>query len=259
MADADANLHSQLHFTSTTRCEAFAPNRLRITKCMDCMHAIDAHAPDAVSTSHIEAVLAARSPANAIFSFPPAGPEGKGGTLFLGGFRACTRAPLEEMGIRGVVNTAHKLESFFVKWGNGLDDVLSDLDIELHRVPWVDDPEHEIDDADVDAAVLFLSTLLISGQSVLVHCAQGKSRSTTLTLAAMMLLDPSISLQDALSIVQSSRPLAQPNPGFLSYLSSLQDSPTRPTRSSTLWAHLSDSVSDHSDLTAPLFSFHLPH
>jgi dual specificity phosphatase 12 len=48
--------------------------------------------------------------------------------------------------------------------------------------------------------------------------AMGKSRSVTVTLAYLLSTRPSLNLQSALELVRSSRPIAEPNDGFMAQL-----------------------------------------
>ena len=52
---------------------------------------------------------------------------------------------------------------------------------------------------------------------ILVHCFAGKSRATTFTLAYMIAMR-GMNLKDALELVWTVRPIAAPNPGFMTQL-----------------------------------------
>ncbi len=77
-----------------------------------------------------------------------------------------------------------------------------------------------IDDLDfpgiewLDRAANFVAGCHILGQSVLVHCMEGHSRSGMVVIAAHMKICR-WSLADALTYVQSKRPGTQPNPKFM--------------------------------------------
>ncbi|KAH8821214.1 protein-tyrosine phosphatase-like protein [Xylogone sp. PMI_703] len=53
---------------------------------------------------------------------------------------------------------------------------------------------------------------------VLVHCAMGKSRSVTIVLAYMLRQNPTLTVSEALELVRKSRPMAEPNEGFMAQL-----------------------------------------
>ncbi|RAH74322.1 dual specificity phosphatase YVH1 [Aspergillus aculeatinus CBS 121060] len=85
----------------------------------------------------------------------------------------------------------------------------------------------EVDDVDDEnllehfpAAVKFIQSGLDSGGAVLVHCAMGKSRSATVCIAYMLHQQRSaLTPQSALAIIRESRPLCEPNDGFMEQLS----------------------------------------
>jgi protein-tyrosine phosphatase len=55
---------------------------------------------------------------------------------------------------------------------------------------------------------------LIDNNKILIHCFAGKSRATSFTIA-YLIHKFKMSLKDALILVRSVRPIAEPNPGFI--------------------------------------------
>ncbi|KAL2073205.1 hypothetical protein VTL71DRAFT_10529 [Oculimacula yallundae] len=53
---------------------------------------------------------------------------------------------------------------------------------------------------------------------VLVHCAMGKSRSVTVTIAFLLRKYPHLTVKSALELIRESRPIAEPNDGFMAQL-----------------------------------------
>ncbi|TVY83125.1 Tyrosine-protein phosphatase yvh1 [Lachnellula suecica] len=53
---------------------------------------------------------------------------------------------------------------------------------------------------------------------VLVHCAMGKSRSVTITIAYLLRQYPEHTVESALSLIRETRPIAEPNEGFMEQL-----------------------------------------
>lgn len=53
---------------------------------------------------------------------------------------------------------------------------------------------------------------------MLVHCAMGKSRSVAITMAYLLRQYPKQTVASALSLVRESRPIAEPNDGFMAQL-----------------------------------------
>ncbi|KAE8390636.1 tyrosine protein phosphatase yvh1 [Aspergillus alliaceus] len=85
----------------------------------------------------------------------------------------------------------------------------------------------EVDDVDDEnllehfpSAIKFIQSGLDAGGGVLVHCAMGKSRSATICVAYMLHQQPRVlTPQSALDIIRQSRPLCEPNDGFMNQLS----------------------------------------
>ncbi|KAG9238396.1 protein-tyrosine phosphatase-like protein [Amylocarpus encephaloides] len=59
---------------------------------------------------------------------------------------------------------------------------------------------------------------LEAGGKVLVHCAMGKSRSVTITIAFLLRKYPDLTVTSALELVKQARPMAEPNDGFMAQL-----------------------------------------
>ncbi|KAL5050331.1 hypothetical protein BDW71DRAFT_123915 [Aspergillus fruticulosus] len=84
----------------------------------------------------------------------------------------------------------------------------------------------EVDDLDDEnllehfpSAIKFIQSGLDAGGSVLVHCAMGKSRSATVCIAYLLHRQRSaFTPQSALALLRESRPLCEPNPGFMEQL-----------------------------------------
>ncbi|KAG9840449.1 dual specificity protein phosphatase 12, partial [Aureobasidium melanogenum] len=86
-----------------------------------------------------------------------------------------------------------------------------------HMVIEVDDVEDENLLEHFPAATRFIEDGLASGGAVLVHCAMGKSRSATCVIAYLM-QKYHISPAEALEQIRQSRPLCEPNEGFMKQL-----------------------------------------
>ena len=61
------------------------------------------------------------------------------------------------------------------------------------------------------------------GNSCLIHCAQGKSRSVAIAISFIAVAD-NISINSALSNVKKCRKMADPNPGFMDQLQTFERS-----------------------------------
>ena len=82
-------------------------------------------------------------------------------------------------------------------------------------LPIYDTPEFDIKSTFVEA-IMFVKDGLQNG-SILVHCNAGISRSSTIVIAYIM-KERGESLQSALELVKTARPIAKPNPGFMKQL-----------------------------------------
>jgi protein-tyrosine phosphatase len=61
------------------------------------------------------------------------------------------------------------------------------------------------------------ATAISNGGKVLVHCAQGRSRSASMVIAYLM-KQQHMSFHQALSQVKEARPIISPNEGFMAQL-----------------------------------------
>ena len=59
-------------------------------------------------------------------------------------------------------------------------------------------------------------------RQVLVHCAQGVSRSSAICAAWLMSRNSGLSLEQALGLIRKARPMAQPNMGFTAALKAIE-------------------------------------
>lgn len=124
--------------------------------------------------------------------------------LFLGGFKAADNAAEHRrLGITHIVNaTSHRLDAPHAKvLCLHLKDCDGNQDISCHF--------HSVNE--------FLNEALDAGCAALVHCVRGVSRSTALVCAYIMSRSE-LDVDQALSLVRQSRPVANPRAGFVSQL-----------------------------------------
>jgi hypothetical protein len=197
---------------SNFRSNPFARTGKIVRKCVDCGEDISAHHRDAVSLVSVRKVVESNS------KIPNEISRG----LFLGGFQAAMNVKfLKDENVKLVVNTAGTaLERHFPSFGKLIESpVFSELGIDLVRCEWVDSVEQEIHLEEIQFLIVKIYETLHRGHAVLVHCAQGRSRSSTLILAYLMSTTP-MAYNEALEHVQSKRSMAQPNEGFEKQLKS---------------------------------------
>eukprot|EP00933_Yihiella_yeosuensis_P081178 TRINITY_DN94735_c0_g1_i1.p1 TRINITY_DN94735_c0_g1~~TRINITY_DN94735_c0_g1_i1.p1 ORF type:complete len:335 (-),score=55.24 TRINITY_DN94735_c0_g1_i1:39-1043(-) len=158
-------------------------------------------------------------------------PEDAVPSLYLGGFKCVANLKfLEKNNIKFIVNTAKDLDSFFVNHKKAVAAARNHpgLQVEFFECNWEDCASQKLETETLEALIRFIDQALRSGASVLVHCAQGKSRSSTAVLAYLLASNSAerdgkmLSVKGALRYVQRARRMAQPNGNFLQQLESLQ-------------------------------------
>ena len=89
--------------------------------------------------------------------------------------------------------------------------------IEVLTLNWADDEEQVLEAEVLCRTIQFIHDARQAGGSVLVHCAQGKSRSAATTVSYIAALE-GISVDAALLRVKAQRRMAQPNKSFMRQL-----------------------------------------
>eukprot|EP00271_Cylindrocystis_brebissonii_P007418 TRINITY_DN20940_c0_g1_i1.p2 TRINITY_DN20940_c0_g1~~TRINITY_DN20940_c0_g1_i1.p2 ORF type:complete len:159 (+),score=40.68 TRINITY_DN20940_c0_g1_i1:486-962(+) len=122
--------------------------------------------------------------------------------LFLGNcFAARAKTKLQACGIRHIVQAAEELGS-----------PPFPADFEYTVVNVVDYDTENIGEH-FDRCIAAISKAREQGQGVLVHCAMGISRSSTIVIAYLM-ATRGMTLATAFDLVKAARPIICPNPGF---------------------------------------------
>merc|ERR1711972_415868 len=111
------------------------------------------------------------------------------------------------------------LEAHFPKFRP--DPLYSRLSIEKLQFEWTNSADATITREEIDKACEAIRSTLGAQKSVLVHCAQGQSRSGTVVVAFMSRTSR-MSVEEALRAVQAKRAMAQPNDHFMRCLSAMQ-------------------------------------
>mmetsp|Transcript_11681 Transcript_11681/g.28779 ORF Transcript_11681/g.28779 Transcript_11681/m.28779 type:complete len:230 (-) Transcript_11681:175-864(-) len=210
----------QLTFSGRSKCEAFEPNIFARQKCRACGAQLRDHKREAVKdVGHIQAAIEADSkstPASLVYC-----DEKTGSKLWQGGFMACRVKFLKAHKIESVVNTAKNLDSFFVKWGKRELPKVKERGVEILDLGWIDSESQNLwreekFDQLVQSAK-FIDAAMSNEKSVLVHCAQGKSRSSAATIAFLM-SKCGTSADESLKMLKDKRKMAQPNANFMKQL-----------------------------------------
>jgi len=91
-----------------------------------------------------------------------------------------------------------------------------DIQISYCRIPIIDDNSQPIGHT-FNEAFSFIERAKSTGSNVLIHCAQGRSRSVAITAAYVMKYE-GMTYEQALQHIQKARQTAQPNAGFTKQL-----------------------------------------
>ena len=136
--------------------------------------------------------------------------------LFLGSREAAERpaAVLRALGIDTVVNCTRDGAA------DGVPCAHAEAGLEYCRVG-----VHDNESADISSYLSIASGLIAArrgaGSGVLVHCQMGRSRSATITIAALMVAE-GLSRDAAYLRVKGARPMAEPNQGFWEQLAQFE-------------------------------------
>eukprot|EP00455_Lapot_gusevi_P056251 TRINITY_DN9311_c0_g1_i1.p1 TRINITY_DN9311_c0_g1~~TRINITY_DN9311_c0_g1_i1.p1 ORF type:complete len:244 (-),score=40.61 TRINITY_DN9311_c0_g1_i1:126-857(-) len=128
-------------------------------------------------------------------------------TLYLGNEANAVNANnLQALGITHVVNMAIQSKKYH-------EGQFTYMHVRIYDVPEAELP--------ILQCLQFISDAIAGGGRVLVHCLEGRSRSASIVIAYLM-HSQKLSYQDALALVRSKRPIAEPNEGFAEQLRRFQ-------------------------------------
>ena len=232
----EGNLSSQINFLGDANCPVFTPNPFRKNFCTACQSRIQHHsvATDEQIKAAIEYAVDKGTPlllmfvSSLLMIFLSKVPSRVWSTeantsLYVGGFKAALNLEfLESNKIGCIVHAAHGLEHQF---GSKVQALFRNRRknmpyIQEMMVAWNDSMDQRIDPQYLEGLLNAISES-ISDKSVLIHCAQGKSRSVLIAVAFIARTE-GISVRNALLKVQEQRKMAQPNPNFMNQLFSLE-------------------------------------
>jgi len=189
--------------------------------CIECMQLIGKHRKEAVADE--KQLLAAFEYSQKGATTPStiiAREEGQG-ALLLGGFRCVMDLPPT---VTNVVNTAQGLEMFGPKYVSRKKEVIASGKVEFLELDWLDVEGQSIL-PDLEKSLLFIEKARLKGGDVLVHCAQGKSRSGTLVLAYCLAKFDTLNFEQVYTLVKTKRAMVEPNVGFMQQLKAFAGSP----------------------------------
>jgi atypical dual specificity phosphatase len=139
--------------------------------------------------------------------------------LWIGSCRALQPSVLASCGIRNVINTAKELKKGGIDWAG-----LKRAGVVVMHVPWEDNFIQQIFPSKaLNDAIAHIDQIMARGEHVLVNCAMGRSRSTSLALA-YLIIRKGMTYDQALAQAQSKRPICQPNQMFEQQLRNVENS-----------------------------------
>lgn len=215
-------------FTGDSLCESFSGHSLKANMCTSCMKEISKHRKNVVKDEDLIKALECTQKGERIPSLILEKDKGLG-ALYLGGFKAVTNKDfVTQVNLKGVVNTAGNalFALFGRKFKATYEGAIQSNSIDYLSVDWEDSLQFNIPEQDLATVLRHIHKVRTRGEAVLVHCAQGKSRSTTAVISYLMSIQ-NTTFQETLSFVQSKRKMAEPNPHFMKFLSRFESSELR--------------------------------
>jgi len=199
-------------FSGLAGCPEFTPNLFKSDICASCQNKIQSHS--SATPKQVAAALefAVDNVASDVWKHPQSGAN-----LYLGGFKSANNISyLQKNNITLIINTAKGLEATLgPKYIKQVEDRARMLPLlEIVNLDWRDDVTQVLEFDVIKQTIKLMDKALDTGQSVLVHCAQGKSRSSTIVLCFLTwkLQTP---VNESLTVLQKRRNMAQPNQNFM--------------------------------------------
>ena len=144
--------------------------------------------------------------------------------IITGGYKAAINIDwIKKNNVRLIVNTAKGMESILgPKFARGIVKRKETCpDTEILELLMDDDLQQKLDIKELGQAASRILASLKSGSSVLVHCMQGKSRSSTLVVATLC-LEWRRPVMEVLAFVKEKRNMAEPNINFMTQLKKME-------------------------------------
>ena len=144
--------------------------------------------------------------------------------LITGGYKAAINTNwIKENNVSLIVNTARGMDYILgPKFARGIAKRKEACpDTEILELLMDDDLQQKLDIEDLRQTASRIMTSLKAGSSVLVHCMQGKSRSSTVVVASLC-LEWRRPVMEVLAFVQEKRNMAEPNYNFMTQLKKME-------------------------------------
>lgn len=181
-------------------------------RCAVCSRDVREHARCEVTDHQLLSVLSTQDDGSPSIVLP--------GELAIGSYKAALAACRDQERQWAVLNCAgQRLHAFMPPTKAPFDHLRGEA--RLYDLEWEDSESFDIPLSDVVGALEWSSRQVGAGRTLLVSCAQGKSRSGTMAVAFLVAKER-LSVAEALARVQSARPLVQPNPRFMRALAAFE-------------------------------------
>jgi hypothetical protein len=233
-----ASIKDQLIFTAATDCDSFEVNKMRLNLpkggyvCVKCSRPLAEHYASAVTDEDVAGYFAHASGRDGATCILDASPEkGIGGKVYLGTYFASINPFVSDHCVGAVVNCSdlHLSDrSDFQTWASKVVSLEQSGVISVIRLNWSDTESQRLWDLhewdQLIHSIKFIHENRKSRKNVLIHCAQGKSRSGAVAVAYIMAIDPSMTFERALGFIQSKRAIVDPNRSFVTQLKAFEAS-----------------------------------
>lgn len=182
-------------------------------KCVECSCDIREHSREEVTDEQLLTVLSCQDDGKPSVILPR--------ELAVGSYKAAlAECKTEPNSGTVVLNCAgHGLHDFLPPTRKEFDKLRGESPPRLLDLEWQDSEGFHIPLDDIVRALAWMREQVAAGKTVLVNCAQGKSRSGTMAVAYLM-AKLKLPVSEALAQVRAIRPLVEPNPTFLKALES---------------------------------------
>ena len=207
----------QMCFSGLSNCPTFRANPFRKNICSLCQCKIQDHsgASQADIATAIE-YSADHVPSKILQT------SGTSFCLYMGGMKSAVNLEfLQNNQIKLIICAAKDLGKVFgPKYEKMVEKRNKNIpDLKVVQVDWVDTIDQKLCEEELKK---ILQTIYQCPFGVLVHCAQGKSRSGVICISFLAMLNPTVGIEDIAKQVKSKREMAEANHGFMQQLHQLQ-------------------------------------
>eukprot|EP01129_Flabellula_baltica_P002508 TRINITY_DN12321_c0_g1_i1.p1 TRINITY_DN12321_c0_g1~~TRINITY_DN12321_c0_g1_i1.p1 ORF type:complete len:233 (-),score=45.85 TRINITY_DN12321_c0_g1_i1:36-734(-) len=221
------SIRSQIQFLEQSDCDKFEQNPfIKIqSKCKHCQAPLLSHKGESVSDEDILIYLKIEAGKYGTHVYQHA----SGGNMYLGGTGASSPGFIADKEISSVVNCAGGLYDFFPRLGDQVRQMKEEGVITVMELGWSDMAAQKLwrDTPwdQIEEVVEFIEESFSRGENVSVHCAMGKTRSTTVVCCYLMVKE-GMNAEEALAYCQEKRPVADPSEAFKRQLREFSQSNT---------------------------------